>query len=362
MKKILSLALAVLMLFSVVSGINLTAFAGDDWETDPIAILQDGWVKKDGVWYYGEKGTAKTGWLKDKGKWYYLSPSEGGAMVENDVRTINGKIYVFNKYGAMLENGWKSLEFKNDDNTTEKVWWYIQSGGAARTGWLLSKGKWYYLNKEYGFMLSNIVYPMADKTGGINDNTDWYAFDKNGAMVTGAWFRFDSGNYSDDIVVGGNSVNWYYANDNGKLAKGWKQVKGKWYYFDRNCAMFSDDWIEGAKSTEDNPVWYYVKPDGAMATGWYKFSEENAWHYFGADGAERYGWQKVNNVWYYLYPKNIGDYDDEDFIGMGTMATGWLELEDGVYYLKSSGAMVTGKQTIDGVNYEFTSAGRLITA
>ena len=84
------------------------------------------------------------------------------------------------------------------------------------------------------------------------------------------------------------------------MSTGWKYVRGKWYYLD--------------------------KTNGDMKTGWYK------------DGS----------TWYYLDPTN------------GDMKTGWIKVGGNWYYLNSSGAMVTGSQTIDGKVYNFASSGEWI--
>ncbi len=44
----------------------------------------------------------------------------------------------------------------------------------------------------------------------------------------------------------------------------------------------------------------------------------------------------------------------------GTALTGWLQLADGLYYLRSDGTMARGEEEIDGVRHYFTSAGREI--
>ena len=84
------------------------------------------------------------------------------------------------------------------------------------------------------------------------------------------------------------------------MSTGWKYVRGRWYYLD--------------------------KTNGDMKTGWYK------------DGS----------TWYYLDPTN------------GDMKTGWIKVGGNWYYLNSSGAMVTGSQTIDGKVYNFASSGEWI--
>jgi glucan-binding YG repeat protein len=77
------------------------------------------------------------------------------------------------------------------------------------------------------------------------------------------------------------------------------------------------------------------------------------------------GWLLNNRNWYYLYE----DHNLPDGKRIGCMAKGWLELEDGIYYLRPvantpsagmAGSMVTGSQIISGVVYNFGPDGRLI--
>ena len=44
----------------------------------------------------------------------------------------------------------------------------------------------------------------------------------------------------------------------------------------------------------------------------------------------------------------------------GDMKTGWIKVGGNWYYLNSSGAMVTGSQTIDGKVYNFASSSEWI--
>ncbi|MBW6409284.1 lysozyme [Clostridium weizhouense] len=72
-------------------------------------IMQTGWVKdKDGSWYYmNEKGAMQTGWLQLKGIWYYLEENSNGYKGKcyiDCTATINGKQYIFDKDGRMLNN------------------------------------------------------------------------------------------------------------------------------------------------------------------------------------------------------------------------------------------------------------------
>lgn len=120
-------------------------------------------------------------------------------------------------------------------------------------------------------------------------------------------------------VKGGDK--WFYFDEAGVMAKGWKSVKGSWYLFSISYGIMLQDWQKS-----DN-AWYYLGEDGAMKTGWQLIEDD--WHYFGSDGAMRLGWQSIGGKWYYF---------DEH----GDMMTGWQSIGGTWYYFESSGAMFTG--------------------
>lgn len=138
---------------------------------------------------------------------------------------------------AMSTNGWRKIDNK----------WYYYKNGVKQTGWLLDKGKWYFL-------------------------------DTNGVMQTG-WVKDDG--------------KWYYLNSDGAMATGWKKVNGKWYFLDSDGVM-QTGWIR------DSGKWYYLNPDGDMATGWKQVNQK--WYFLDSSGAMQTGWLKDNGKWYYLNP------------------------------------------------------------
>lgn len=86
-------------------------------------------------------------------------------------------------------------------------------------------------------------------------------------------------------------IGWMY-NENGKPVTGWKQIDGKWYYFESTGVMQT-----GWKQISGK--WYYLHTDGAMRTGWKQI--DGKWYYFHTDGAMRTGWKQIGDKWYYLY-------------------------------------------------------------
>jgi len=72
-------------------------------------VMNTGWFRdKDNRWYYLDEknGEMKTGWIQLKGIWYYLEPNSNGYMgacYTNCTAAINGKKYVFDVNGRMLD-------------------------------------------------------------------------------------------------------------------------------------------------------------------------------------------------------------------------------------------------------------------
>ena len=86
----------------------------------------------------------------------------------------------------------------------------------------------------------------------------------------------------------------YYFDQNCKMAKGWKQASGNWYYFNDYGAAVVKIWLKSGNK------WYFMQADGTMATNkwihWY-----GKWYYVGSDGAMYANrWIKSSGKWYYL--------------------------------------------------------------
>ena len=82
----------------------------------------------------------------------------------------------------------------------------------------------------------------------------------------------------------------YYANN--KAVTGWKQVDGKWFFF--NAEGVSQKWW-----VQDNGTWYYLNGSGEMQTGW--LQDNGTWYYLEASGAMKASqWFEVDGKWYYV--------------------------------------------------------------
>ncbi len=150
-----------------------------------------GWLQEGGNWFLlDSKGAMLTGWQYTGGQWYYLQSSgemKTGWLKEEKViedttssAAEENKTDEQNSSNASVTNKTEeeTPEEKKEENTvktkTIETWYYLQSSGAMKTGWLLDGDKWYYMNLN-----------GAMQTGWLIDNNSKYYLDKSGVMVTG---------------------------------------------------------------------------------------------------------------------------------------------------------------------------------
>ena len=174
-------------------------------------IAQDGWRIVDNHWEYrtasGEKlkGWQKLSW-KNKTDWYYF---ESNGKMKTGWLKDGGSWYYLNNAGQM-QTGWKKLTYNGSTN-----WYYFNQSGKMQTGWLKDRGSWYYLNSS-GHMLTGW------QKLNWNGSTNWYYFESNGKMKTG-WLT-DNGKT-------------YYLKEDGSMAIGKLTINGKTYTFDSSGAL-----------------------------------------------------------------------------------------------------------------------------
>jgi len=195
------------------------------------------------AWFYIEKGgIAAVGWKKLNGKWYYLQ--ENGEMCSECGCLVGKKVYVFEKSGALTsKTGWVCFQFTAGYNTY-KTWYYVTKGGVAKTGWQKFDGKWYYFDKDYGYMYSN---------GSRSVDGTMYVFEKSGALTekVGWLCIYQPISYYDSQLV----ADWYYVKKGGIATTYWKKIGGKWYYFGSFGEMYSD----GGYTLSDGKKYYFDK-------------------------------------------------------------------------------------------------------
>ena len=152
-------------------------------------------------------------------------------------------------------------------------------------------------------------------------------------------------------------TSWRYQEENGSYVRNaWREIDGKWYYFDGNSRMVTGSYlVDGKKERFDgNGVWIeepqeehslgvYTEEEsdapGPGVSSWKK--DENGWYYLNYDGSYYAdGWQKINGVWYY--------FDSQGYMAVNT----WIDTDGKRYRVGSDGGMLKGQTiTVDGLQY-----------
>lgn len=118
---------------------------------------KDGWVRKDGKWYYYDNGNMiRSDWVKYKGSWYYMGAD--GVMV-TDFQTINGKIYHFDNNGEMAQGEWWGKYFADMSGVCSDrggAWHEEYSGN-----WFGDSSGWY--PKDSTIMIDGEAYRFNEK-------------------------------------------------------------------------------------------------------------------------------------------------------------------------------------------------------
>ena len=155
---------------------------------------------------------------------------------------------VSSTYNVVINNG-----FYNDNDCT----YFWENGARAKSWFCRAKGT---------------INPCQSYTPAeAHLKTDYYYFDANGCMLKGGWFKDDT-EFATGYIC---NSEYYYLNEDGKMAVGWKKINNKWYYFAKTDSK-ENKWL--GKS----------QPQGCMLTGWV-YSEDyscasHGW-YFKSDGS-----------------------------------------------------------------------------
>ena len=172
----------------------------------------------------------------------------------------------------------------------------------------------------------------------------WYYIDDKGTKATGfrtidgATYYFDS---TGIMLTGWQKISnkWYYFNSSGVMKTDWQKISKKWYYF-------ASDGVMATGLTKIGSTYYYFDTSGVMKTKW--ISVSGKWYYFASGGNAVTGWQKISKKWYY--------FDKSTCI----MATGFAKIDGATYYFDAGGIMKTKWVQVSGKWYYFNSDGSMV--
>ena len=237
--------------------------------------LHIGWLKYDDQWYYcKENGAVAIGWTKINGDWYYFQTTRVAASGRLDV---DGKKYLFSEKGR----------------------WF----GTA--GWAKYDGKWYWIQPDG---------ECCTTTRWINGDLYYFSW-PTGELQTG-WI-------DEDV----------YADSDGKVAFGWKQIDGKWYRFGADGKLRGWTYSDGK--------YYYLNPEGGLLTGTQTIGGQE--YHFNSKGEL----DRSNGVYRITFVTN----EKDTYIEAGPEDSGRTEYTFMVPKNNSSG------RAVDGVSDDLTLKG-----
>ena len=327
------------------------------WEASSAQTESDGWVRKNGNWYYYMNGVmVRENWVAYEGRWFYFG--EDGQMYTGR-RAIGDKYYYFDPATGARQSGLQADGYFYDDNG---VWQPSYSGvndgglNMFRNGWQQSAdGKWFYIKDQ------------SKLKGWLKWNNRWYYLDPTtGAMVTG-WLTWEGNTYylnppNGEMIAGQNwtigGTSYSFDSDGrlmgGKmdqnplnLATGWRQVGGSWYFYRSDGSMVADQWelIDGR--------WYYFNKNGTAKTGWLNWN--GGWYYLQpGTGFMVTGFQQINSTPQGVQlaaPKTYFFKSNGELNGKG-----WIQVGKKWFYLRDDGSIATGWLK-DGKNWFYLDDG-----
>ena len=256
--------------------------------------------------------------------------SDGARFDQGFARMVNKKT------GEVLKNGW---------HVVDDCWYYFTKGGyiydeyhdgyylclpdignywvedenPVRWSWKKSGSKWRYVSTDG---------ERLEKTFARIDGKPYY-FDENGYLCPNGWYE-------------AKDFGWLYIKKDGSCLTGWKQIKGKWYFFDYYTGLMA---CYGGVDT--SPVgtvgkqYYLFDENGVMseATGWVDIFEYY-WYYLKKDHTVKTGWIKDGSKWYYLDPTSGGEMVRSSYL-LDDPKYSWEAYVDG-YYIDENGVMKSG--------------------
>lgn len=152
----------------------------------------------------GNSGSSDNGSSEDEGSDSRINPN----ILRGTWVSIDGGWMFRQTDGSYVKNRW---------GLADGLWYYFDGEGWMLTGWQSIGGRWYYL--------------CTTETARANPGM------KEGAMLTGWYF---------DLIY----RKWFYFGVTGAMATGWREIDGKWYYFNPISdgtlgAMVTDRRIDG---------------------------------------------------------------------------------------------------------------------
>ena len=349
------------------------------------------------TWYYmGADGSVQKGYIKAaNGSLYYGDPETGMLKKSSWVET-EGKRYYANERAELYEN--QIITFGN-------TWYYMGADGSVQRGYIkAANGSLYYGDSETGMLKKSSWVETEEKRYYANERAElykdqiitfgntWYCMGQDGSVQKGIveineklynvdetsgkvirkaqWVEKSGKRYytNSDGVLYRNQVitfgsTWYCMGKDGSVQKGIVEVNGKLYYTDETTGQV----IKKAQWIEQNGKRYFVTAEGKLYQNQI-ITFGNTWYYMGADGSVQKGIVSNKGTYYFadsesgIIRKQAGwiGYHGKKYYSQKTgvlYKNQFISFNETYYYCGSDAAIVTGKQVVGGIIYNFDSNG-----
>ena len=316
--------------------------------------------------YLGEDGAAFIGWHTIDSKRYYFKPD--GLLAKNDTVTIDGKIYLFDYQGQLVKNKYGIVETPSMFHANTSTY-RTNANGEVLTGKQIIDGKEYIFASK-GQVVDGIIgydsklYLVTDSK--IEKNYFGALFSKKtfwgGPSFSGIYGTDENGILLEGIQRGSDGYLHYFQPKVESINKPtWKEIDGKRYRLtksyrtERYAGMYTAIILADTTLKVDDKT-YTIDNEGVVT----EFTAKNQfvrddnwnWYYYDADGKLLTGRQTIDGVQLY-------------FDANGKQAKGTLINIDGdtYYFDKDSGAMWTNRSlTLNGITYEIDDQGRVTSS
>ena len=365
----------------------------------PTQVVTGGHFQSDNQqdwYYYTANGEKLTGWQNVDGVILYFD--KDGKQVKGQEREIGGKYYRFDENdGSLLTNQWHHTSIFNGYRTEPQYTTYtnyLGEDGAAFIGWHTIDSKRYYFKPD-GLMAKNDTVTIDGKI---------YLFDYQGLLVKNKY-----GIVETPSMFHANTST-YRTNANGEVLTGKQIIDGKEYIFaskgqvvdgiigyDGKLYLVTDSKIEknyfGALFSK-NTFWggasfsgiYGTDKNGVLLEGIQRGSDGHL-HYFQPEvkSVDKPTWKEIDGKRYRL----TKSYRTERYAGMYTtiiLTNDTLKVDDKTYTIDNEGVvteftaknqfvrddfwnwyyydkeckLLTGRQTIDGIQLYFDKNGKQV--
>ena len=212
-----------------------------------------GWNNTTGNWQYldNDGNPVADDWRKSGDYWFYLGSD--GNMATNEVVQKNDDFYYVNQDGAMVTNQWVAFDTVSDDSNADHRWMYFGADGKAyrdkKDGITVSdiktiNGKKYLFDQEgymlYGWLSKEASTLQLEDDAWSTANYYYGGYDDGSAQH--GWVQLTVNDNGED------STAWFYLDDNGKITKNQKKtINGATYYF-KNDGRMIEDWSNATKT------------------------------------------------------------------------------------------------------------------